>query len=99
MASTVAPNSSSLSATQRIVRDAGKLVTKKMWLPKVLYDLLPYFYLTSGFAALFATLYISEWFWILPHYLLFSVACIQFGVSVLGRRRTRKEESKSSESP
>ena len=59
--------------------------------PKLLYDLVPYFYLTSGFAALFATLYVSDWFWILPHYLLFSAACIQLGLGVLGRRRRSKE--------
>ena len=66
---------------------------RKLWLPKFLYDLIPYFYLTSGFAALFATLYISEWFWILPHYLLFSVACMQLGLSILRRRRQPKKES------
>jgi len=76
-----------LSKTQAATRITGSLASRKLWLPKVLYDLLPYFYLTSGFAALFATLYISEWFWILPHYVLFSAACIQLGVSVFSRRR------------
>jgi len=55
-----------LSETQQVTRDAGKLANRKIWLPKLLYNALPYFYLTSGFAAFFATLYISEWFWVLP---------------------------------
>ena len=53
---------------------------------------LPYFYLGAGLAAFFATLYISDWFWILPHYLLFSGACIHLGVTVY-RRRNRPSVS------
>ena len=98
MAGTVAGNSPSLSDTQQFTRDTGSLITRKLWLPKFLYDLIPYFYLTSGFAALFATLYISEWFWILPHYLLFSVACMQLGLSVLRRRRRPQKESEMPDS-
>lgn len=76
-----------LSDTQQIARETGKLVSRKIWLPKLLYDALPYFYLTAGFAAFFATLYISEWFWVLPHYLLFSAACFHLGLVVYRRRR------------
>jgi len=93
MNSTVAGKPLTLSETQQHTRITGDLVSRKLWLPKLLYDLLPYFYLTSGFVALFATLYISEWFWILPHYLLFSAACIQMGISVFKRRRPRKSEA------
>jgi hypothetical protein len=93
MNSTVAGKPLALSKTQVLTRITGNLVCRKLWLPKFLYDLLPYFYLTSGFVALFATLNISEWFWILPHYLLFSAACIQIGVSVFRRRRLRKNET------
>ncbi len=76
-----------LSETQQITRDTGKLASKKIWLPKLLYDALPYFYLSAGFAAFFATLYISDWFWVLPHYLLFSAACFHLGFAVYRRRR------------
>ena len=81
-----------LTDTQEITRDAGRLVSRKIWLPKLLYDALPYFYLTSGFAAFFATLYISEWFWVLPHYLLFSAACLHLGIMVYRRRRSRRSD-------
>ena len=79
-----------LTDTQEITRDAGRLASRKIWLPKLLYDALPYFYLASGFAAFFATLYISEWFWVLPHYLLFSAACLHLGIIVYRRRRSRR---------
>lgn len=61
-------------------------LTRKIWLPKLIYDALPYFYLTVGFTAFFATLYISEWFWVLPHYLLFSATCIHLAIVVYRRR-------------
>jgi hypothetical protein len=75
-----------LSATQRTARKAGNLANRKIWLPKLLYDCLPYFYLCSGIAAFLATLYISEWFWVLPHYLLFSAACLHLAFHVYRRR-------------
>ena len=97
MNSTVAGKPITLSETQQITRKTGNLASKKLWLPKLLYDLLPYFYLTSGFVALFATLYISEWFWVLPHYLLFSAACIHMGLTVFKRRRSPKSDASSTE--
>jgi hypothetical protein len=80
------PQHLNLTATQEVSHRAGNLMTRKIWLPRILYDLLPYFYLTAGFAAFFATLYISEWFWILPHYLLFSAACLHLAYTVYVRR-------------
>jgi hypothetical protein len=76
-----------LGANQEDSYEAEGLLQKKIWLPKLVYDCLPYFYLTAGFAALFATLYISEWFWILPHYLLFSAACLHLGFAIRARRK------------
>jgi len=91
MLSTTAGKPANLSDTQQVTRQTSNVLARKIWLPKLLYDALPFFYLASGFAAFFATLYISEWFWILPHYLLFSVACLHLGALVY-RRRYRREE-------
>lgn len=66
-------------------------ILRKVWLPKFLYDSLPYFYLVSGILALLTTLYIDAWFWVVPHYFLFSAACLHFGV-LLFRRRNRADE-------
>lgn len=87
MLSSAVPKSATLTDTQELTHKAGSLVSRKVWLPKAFYDALPYFYLTAGFAAFFATLYISDWFWVLPHYLLFSAACLHLGVLVLHRRK------------
>ena len=51
-----------------------------------------YFYLTSGFAAFFNTLYLRPWYWVLPHYLLFSAGCLHIGLLVYRRRRHRRRE-------
>ena len=60
---------------------------RKIWLPKSLYNSLPPFYIGAGLTALIATVYISEWYWIVPHYLLFSAACIHMGLLIFRRRR------------
>ncbi len=76
------PHQMDLGANQEDSHEVEGLLQRKVWLPKLAYDCLPYFYLTAGFAALFATLYISEWFWVLPHYLLVSAACLHLGFAV-----------------
>lgn len=80
------PQELDLGANREESHKVHSLLHKKIWLPKFVYDGLPYFYLTAGFAAFFATLYISDWFWILPHYLLFSAACLHLGFAVRRRR-------------
>lgn len=86
MLTTTARESLDPKDTQAIKGDTGSGVARRIWLPKLLYDALPFFYLLSGLLALLATLYVSAWFWIVPHYLLFSAACVHLGVAVLRRR-------------
>ncbi len=82
-----------LSETQQITRETGTLLSRKIWIPKLLYAVLPYFYICSGIAALVATLYIGHWFWILPHYLFFAAACLHMGVMIYRRRYRNKDSS------
>lgn len=98
MLSKTAPDEIKLYVARDVPRKPGSLLTRKIWLPRLVYDCLPYFYLTAGFVAFFATLYISEWFWVLPHYLLFSAACVHLAFAVYGRRRKRRYEDESQES-
>lgn len=92
MAGNAAGKTAPLTDTQQAARETGKILTRKLWIPRILYAALPLFYILSGIAALLATLYISDWFWILPHYLLFSAACVHMGVLV-HRRRQRHRRS------
>jgi hypothetical protein len=82
-----------LSATQALAHTAERLATKKIWLPKFLYDSLPWFYLSAGLTALLATLYINAWFWVLPHYVLFAIACLHLAFAVYRKRRAAREKS------
>ena len=91
MLGTTAGKTARLTDTRQLKRDSGNLVSRKIWLPKLFYDVLPYFYVIAGFLAFFATLYISEWFWVLPHYLLFSVACVHMGILIFRRRHRRSD--------
>lgn len=80
-----------LSETQQVTRKTGTILSQKIWIPKLLYAALPYFYLFSGFTALIATLYIGSWIWILPHYVLFSAVCLHIGL-LIHRRRRRSDD-------
>lgn len=42
----------------------------------------PYLYLTGAFAAIVATLYVPDWFWILPHYVLLCAGTIHLAIAV-----------------
>jgi len=75
-------------------RSLALFLRRRVWLPRVLYAALPYFYMLSGLAAFVATFYITEWFWILPHYVVFSVFCVHIGILVY-RRRHRKTTATS----
>ena len=80
------PQHLNLTSTKHASRSGKSVIGRRVWLPDLLYDSLPYFYLTAGFAAFFATLYINDWFWVLPHYLIFSVACLQLAYAVYRHR-------------
>lgn len=86
MLSSATGKSSQLSETQQVTRETGQVMSRKIWLPKIIYSVLPFFYIFAGVAALAATIYINGWIWVLPHYLLFSVACLHMGVLVYRRR-------------
>lgn len=89
------PNSTD---TRELTRGAGAFFSRKIWLPRALYDAIPYFYILAGLAAFLATLYINTWLWVLPHYLLFSAACLHLGMLVLRRRMRPRERRQAADS-
>ena len=92
MLSTAARKATTRTNERRRGRKNSGLASRRIWLPKLIYDVLPYFYLASGLAAVFATLYVTDWFWILPHYLLFSFICFHLGVIVYRRRHAKSRD-------
>ena len=76
-------------------------ITRKIWLPRLIYDALPWFYLVSGLMAILATLYIRDWYWVVPHSVLFSAACLHLAFFVFRKRRleARRDSIEQSETP
>lgn len=66
---------------------AENILARRVWLPKAIYGAIPYLYLIVGSFALAATIYIHHWIWIVPHYVLFSAACLHMGLVVYRRRQ------------
>ena len=87
-----------LPSVRGFTHAAGDLASRKVWLPKAIYDALPFFYFVAGIGAFLATVYINAWFWVLPHYVLFSVACLHLSIAVF-RRRDRARGDDSDERP
>jgi fatty acid desaturase len=83
----------SLTETQQIARDTGTLLSRKIWIPKLIYAALPFFYICAGIAALLATLYIGHWLWVLPHYLFFAAACLHMGFMIYRRRSKSRDDT------
>lgn len=75
-------------------KNSVSFLNRKIWLPRLIYSCLPWFYLGSGIVAILGTLYINEWFWVLPHYLIFSAACIHFGIVIAAKRRAARNKSR-----
>ncbi len=86
-------NDDTLQHTSVLPERIGLAASRRVWLPQLLYECLPYFYILAGFAALFATLYINAWYWVVPHWILFTALCLHLGIHTLHRRyRHRRRE-------
>jgi hypothetical protein len=94
MSGNAAGNASQATDYSGVGRSAVAFLRRRIWLPKLVYSAVPYFYVAAGLAALLATFYIAEWFWVLPHYLLFSFASMHVGVIIFRRRRERRESER-----
>ena len=94
MSGNAARNASQATDFSSVGRHAVESLQRKLWLPKLIYSAIPYFYVIAGLAALLATFYIADWFWVLPHYVLFSFASVHIGIMIFRRRRMRRASSR-----
>jgi hypothetical protein len=58
---------------------------RRIWLPHLLYEALPYLYIAGGLLALGSTVYVRHWSWLVPH--AFLAACISVHLGLYLRRR------------
>lgn len=71
-----------LGLTQRF----SALLLKKLWLPRGVYEAIPYLYLLTGALALLSAIYSETWAWILPYVVLLGLVCLHAGIAILTLR-------------
>jgi hypothetical protein len=57
-----------------------------VWIAKPIYEALPYFYLVGGALSLFASMYVTHWYWPTIAFSL-GLFCLVAGIVVLLKRR------------
>jgi hypothetical protein len=70
------------------------LLLQKLWLPRLLYEALPYLYLAIGIAALASALYVPGSGWILPYAILFAVICLHASLAIIALRYKYRRSKK-----
>lgn len=70
------------------------LLLRRLWLPRAVYEALPYLYMLLGLGALAAALYSPDWTWILPYVALLGLACLHAGLGLVAMRyRFRRRQA------
>lgn len=75
-----------------------KFLFRKLWLPRAVYEALPYFYILAGLTTLISGIYLPDETWMLPYVVLLGLVCLHAGLAVATLRyryshRRQKEQS------
>ena len=79
----------------RLVR---RMLLRKLWLPRFLYEALPYIYISCGVLALLSAAFAPGWTWILPYAILIGLICLHAGLAIATMRfrfRTRRKDPRN----
>ena len=63
-----------------------KILFRKLWLPRVIYESLPYLYILAGLTTLISGVYLPDGTWILPYVVLLGLICLHAGLAVAALR-------------
>lgn len=66
------------------------LLLRRIWLPRLLYALVPWVYLASGVAALLGGLFLPDSSWVVPYAILLALACLHAGIAIAGMRHRHR---------
>ncbi len=73
-----------------------QIFLRKLWLPRGLYEALPYLYIAVGLLALFSAIFSPGWAWILPYVLLVGLIFLHLGLALVALRyRFRKSRRRA----
>jgi Flp pilus assembly protein TadB len=83
---TIHPNTGTRQHAPRILTQACRVLLRKLWLPRGVYESVPYVYLCCGSLALVSAVFSSGWTWILPYVVLLGLVCLHAGLALLTLR-------------
>jgi fatty acid desaturase len=66
----------------KMLSNLGYFAFEKIWLPRMLYALIPFIYLFAGLFALLSALYLPGWRWLIPYALIGAGAAIHAAATV-----------------
>jgi hypothetical protein len=83
--------SSPATAGHPLVDGVRRVLLRRLWLPKAVYEGLPWLYLGAGFGALVSGLLLPEPSWIVGYLLLVGIGLVHAGLVISAlRRRSRR---------
>lgn len=75
-----------VASGNRLLAPIRRILLRKLWLPRAVYEVLPYLYMLAGAASLLAALYLPGWAWILPYLILLGLVCLHAGLAIVTLR-------------
>ncbi len=100
MQATIRINAQAKARCRATLTRPGEWLFRRIWLPKALYEALPWLYLAGGGAALVSGLLMPEPVWIFGYLLLPGLALIHMGLYIgTLRRRARLKQRRARARP
>ena len=83
------------AAAEALGERLREIADRRVWIPRLCYEILPVFYIFMGGAALLSTIFNRHWSWLVPHALLLGCFLIHLGLMVRRRRRRARQYRRS----
>jgi ABC-type microcin C transport system permease subunit YejE len=71
------------------------LLLQKLWLPRIVYEAMPFIYIVLGIFALISAMYTPDWTWILPYAILLGLMCLHAGLAIVTLRYNHRRRRRS----
>jgi hypothetical protein len=83
-------------ATADLHKQLRGFFLRKLWLPRIVYEILPYLYIAVGLLTLVAATKVPGWTWVLPYIALLGLLGIHAGLAItVIRYRVRNGRKKT----
>lgn len=85
------------SATQQrpgIGKRIREFLLQKLWLPRIVYEAMPFLYIVLGIFALLSAMYTTDWTWILPYAILLGLICLHAGLGIVSMRYNHRRRKR-----